>query len=230
LDRPGVLGRLADVAHVDRRALRRGRSHDAVAEHHLGADAGGRVAVAGDGDIVEARQLDTAETVIEYISGDGGKLSRDPTKNTAGVAASHALKIIGAEKGVALKLHKGMPLGSGLGSSAASAAAAAWAVACLNDFEDKEALLPACLAAEASVSGYHADNVAPSLLGGLILISGYHPLKIRAVPTPSNLHLVLVTPDYEVPTAKARAVIPKVVSLERVIANSGQLSAMIAAS
>ena len=188
------------------------------------------LAVAGDGDIVEVRQLDGPDIAIEHISGDGGQLTLDPTKNTAGVAAAHALKIIGTDKGVAIKLYKGMPLGSGLGSSAASAAAAAWAVACLGGFQDKEALLPACLAAEAAVSGYHADNVAPSLLGGLILISGYHPLKIRSIPTPPNLFLVLVTPDYEIPTAKARAVVPKVVSLERVIANSGQLGEMIAAS
>lgn len=66
---------------------------------------------------------------------------------------------------------QGLPLGSGLGSSAASAAAAAWAVNGLFGSPlTKEQLITAGLAAEAAVSGYHADNVGPSLLGGFVLI------------------------------------------------------------
>ena len=34
----------------------------------------------------------------------------------------------------------------------------------------KQELIVAGLAAEAAVSGYHADNVGPSLMGGFILI------------------------------------------------------------
>ncbi|NIP24762.1 MAG: homoserine kinase [Phycisphaerae bacterium] len=188
------------------------------------------LAVTGLGDIVEANKIDSPEVIIETVSGDDGRLSLDPSKNTAGVAARETLQIIGTATGVVIKLHKGMPLGSGLGSSAASAAAAAWAVALLNDFDDKTAVLPACLAAEAAVSGYHADNVAPSLLGGLVLISGYNPLRINSLPTPSNLHIVLVIPAHEVPTAQARAVVPKMIALDKVVANAGYLSAMIAAS
>ncbi len=187
------------------------------------------LAVTGRGDVVDARLTDRAEVIIEEISGDNGRLSLDPAKNTAGVAARETLKIIGATGGVALKLHKNMPLGSGLGSSAASAAAAAWAVAVLHGFSDKLALMPAGLAAEASVSGYHADNVAPSLLGGMVLISGYHPLRMQSLPVPKNLTLALVTPKHEVPTAQARAVIPQKIPLEKIVANSGNLAAMIAA-
>lgn len=66
---------------------------------------------------------------------------------------------------------QGLPLGSGMGSSAASAAAAAWAVNGLFGSPlSKQQLLPAGLASEATVSGYHADNIAPALLGGFILI------------------------------------------------------------
>jgi homoserine kinase len=66
---------------------------------------------------------------------------------------------------------QGLPLGSGLGSSAASAAAAAWAVNGLFGCPlSKSDLLPAGLASEAAVSGYHADNVAPSLMGGFVLV------------------------------------------------------------
>lgn len=90
-----------------------------------------------------------------------------------GIAAIETLKLLGAAPscGVALTLQKGLPLGSGLGSSAASAAAAAWAVNSLFGCPlPKEQLIYAGLASEAAVSGYHADNVAPALLGGFCLI------------------------------------------------------------
>ena len=58
-----------------------------------------------------------------------------------------------------------------MGSSAASAAAGAWAVNNLfGNPLSKEELVPAGLASEAIVSGYHADNIAPALLGGFVLI------------------------------------------------------------
>ena len=58
-----------------------------------------------------------------------------------------------------------------MGSSAASAAAAAWAVNCLFGCPvEKDRLIYAGLASEAAVSGYHADNIAPALMGGFILI------------------------------------------------------------
>ena len=66
---------------------------------------------------------------------------------------------------------QGLPLGSGLGSSAASAAAGAWAVNLLfGEPFTREELVPAGLVAETLVSGYHADNIAPSLMGSFVLI------------------------------------------------------------
>lgn len=58
-----------------------------------------------------------------------------------------------------------------MGSSAASAAASAWAVNSLFGAPlSKEQLVIPGLTSEATVSGYHADNIAPALLGGFILI------------------------------------------------------------
>lgn len=91
----------------------------------------------------------------------------------AGIAAIETLKLLpGAPScGVSLRLHKGLPLGSGMGSSAASAAAAAWAVNSLFGCPvGKDRLIYAGLASEAAVSGYHADNIAPALMGGFVLI------------------------------------------------------------
>ena len=66
---------------------------------------------------------------------------------------------------------QGLPLGSGLGSSAASAAASAGAVnALFGDALSRQELVLPGLCSEAAVSGYHADNIAPAILGGFVLI------------------------------------------------------------
>lgn len=113
------------------------------------------------------------EIVIQRVTGEGGRLSLDPVKNCAGIAAAATLRAMGAPLacGVGLTLHKGLPLGSGLGSSAASAAAAAVAVNELfgAPLSPMDLVLPG-LESEAAVSGYHADNIAPALLGGFVLI------------------------------------------------------------
>jgi len=91
-------------------------------------------AVSEPGDFVEIRKSAQPGVQITEISGDKGILPKEPEKNTAGVAALEVLrllkekKVIDTDVGVEIKLHKNMPLGSGLGSSGASAIAAAYAV------------------------------------------------------------------------------------------------------
>ena len=188
------------------------------------------VAIDGLGDTVTVRRRAEAGVVIEHIEGDGGRLPRKAEKNTAGIAAQETLRLLGVQDGVVLRLEKGLPLGSGLGSSAASAVAAAWAVNVLfGQRLSKQALLHACLVAEASVGGWHADNVGPALFGGFLLIRSYDPLDLIQLPTPNNLFFILVTPDYELLTMMAREVLPKSISLQQHIANNGNLAAFVAA-
>lgn len=180
------------------------------------------------GDLVRAELLDTPGVAIETIEGDEGRLSRDPQRNTAGIAALALLNMLKAPYGVRLAITKRLPLASGLGSSAASAVAAAVAVnALLGEPLPREALLPACLAGEAAVSGYHADNVGPSLLGGITLITGTEVGDILHLPVPPLLHLALVTPYVEVPTAQARAVLPASVPLKTMVTQTGAVARLI---
>lgn len=180
----------------------------------------------GDTVIVERRE--EPGVVIIKITGDGGQLTLDADKNSAGVAAKALLQTINAQHGVALTIHKGLPLGSGLGSSAASAVAAAVAVNALcGEPLKKPELLPACLEGEASVSGYHADNVAPCLLGGITLVAGTTMDAIRHLPVPPNLHLAVVTPNVSVLTREARAVLPPNVSLKAMIAQTAGVAQLI---
>lgn len=188
-------------------------------------------AVSGMGDWVTARVIEMPGVHIEAVEGDDGRLPREATRNTAGIAALETLKLLKVRNaGMALRLRKGLPLGSGLGSSGASAAAAAWATNLLFGAPlNKRQLLPAGLAAEAVASGWHADNVGPSLLGGFILIRSYDPLELVELPCPHTLIFILVHPDFELPTRQAREAVPKSIPLSQHITNSGNLAALIAA-
>jgi homoserine kinase len=177
------------------------------------------------GDTVIAERRDEPGVVISAIHGDGGRLTLTPRKNSAGVAAQAVLDTIGATGGVSLIIHKDLPLASGMGSSSASAVAAAVAVnAVYGSPLAKRDLLPACLEGEAAVSGYHADNVAPALLGGITLICGTSADRIYALPVPENLYFALITPDVAVPTAEARAVLPKEIPLKLLVAQTAEVA------
>jgi len=123
------------------------------------------------------------------VEGDGGRLPLDPARNTAGVAVTRFLESRGWPFGVDLVLEKGMPLASGLGSSAASAVAGVVAANLLaGEPCSPSQLLPFTLQAEQVACGTaHADNVAPALLGGFVLIRSYEPLDIVRLPVPQGL-------------------------------------------
>lgn len=186
------------------------------------------LAVREPGDIVRAEKRAEPGAVIVDIQGDGGKLSRAADRNTACIGANAVLKMIGATEGVSLTLLKGLPLASGLGSSAASAVAGAMAVNHLfGDPLRREELLPAALEGEAAVSGYHADNVAPSLFGGITLVTGVTADSISQLPIPDGIFLALITPNVAVPTAMARSVLPKEVSLKAMIAQTAGVARLV---
>lgn len=187
------------------------------------------MAVATIGDIITAEKRDQPGIEIVEIKGDDGKLPRDATQNTAAIAAQGVLDRIEEKKhGVRLWIEKGMPLASGLGSSAASAVAAAVATNTLFDNQlTREDLLPAVLDAEDAVSGRHADNVAPALLGGIVLVTGLTPAEIHRLPVPTNLYLSLVTPQIEISTQSARAVLPDSVPLSQLVHQTGVIAELI---
>jgi homoserine kinase len=94
---------------------------------------------------------------------------------------------------------------------------------------DRLELVGASLAAEESVSGRHADNVAPSLLGGIVLIRSLEPLDLVELPVPEELWVVVARPDQRMRTAEARSVLPGEVSRAVAVYQAAQVGAMIAA-
>ncbi|KAA3482580.1 homoserine kinase-like [Gossypium australe] len=191
-------------------------------------------AVDGLGDFVSLSidpSVSPGHVTISEISGSS-KLSPNPLFNCAGIAAIATMKMLNVRSfGLSLKLEKGLPLGSGLGSSAASAAAAAVAVNEL--FGAKlgvDQLVLAGLESEAKVSGYHADNIAPAVMGGFVLIKSYDPLELKPLIFPQNqeLFFILVSPEFEAPTKKMRAALPAEIGMPHHVWNCSQAGALVA--
>ncbi len=191
------------------------------------------LALAGSGDQVLARRTDgEAVTVAEVRDLDGELhpyLSSNADENTASIAAQALWDVHGDGGGVELKVHKGVPLQSGMGSSAASAVAAAVAInALLESPLELNALLPFALEGEKYASGgMHTDNVAPSLFGGLIFCPEYLLPEVISLPTPDGVSAVLLHPDLQVNTAQARRALPKSISMSLWLEQQGLLAGFI---
>lgn len=187
-------------------------------------------AIDAPGDEVVVRFCDKPGLHITKITGDDGKLPKNPAQNTAGVAALDLLKHLGmTDRGIEMEIHKKMPFGSGLGSSAASAVAGAYAVnKLIGEPLTKKQLLPFAMAGEASADGaWHADNVGPCLLGGIVFIRSNDELDVAQLPAPKNLWAAVVHPDIEILTKVAREILPKDIPLENATQQIGNLGGLL---
>lgn len=188
------------------------------------------LALDAPGDEVIARFKDEPGLKISRIT--GGKLPYDVNKNTAGFAALKLLEHLGeVNRGIELEIHKKMPFGSGLGSSAASAVGGVMAVnELLGRPMTKRELLPFAVQGEQIADGaYHADNVAPSLLGGMILIRDNATLDVHRLPSIKGLKLAIVHPDIEILTRESRAILSPQVSLKQMVTQTGSVAGLVTA-
>ncbi len=187
------------------------------------------LAVAGAGDAVTAERVDAPGITIREAGHPD--LPTDASRNTAGMAARQVLLEAGAEEvGLVLWVEKGLPLSGGQGGSAASAVAAAVAVnTLLGNPLGSESLLECCLSAEEAVAGRHLDNIAPSLLGGLILVRSLDPIDVVRLPVPDTIRIVLAHPDQRMLTSDARAALPEALPLNLALRQAAQVAAMVAA-
>jgi homoserine kinase len=116
-----------------------------------------------------------------------------------------------------------------VGSSAASAAGAVVAAnLLLNNHFSKEDLVRFAMFGEKVASGVkHADNIAPCIYGGIVLIRSIFPLDIVALPAP-ELHVSIVHPQIEVRTSDARQILRKEVLLKDAIRQWGNIEGLVA--
>jgi len=190
--------------------------------------------IEGPCDVARVRRIDEPVVRIDAIRAAApaddarlvavaGALPREAAGNTAGAALMRMREALLLPHGFALELEKGIALGSGLGGSAASCVAALVAANALLDAPlPREALYGFALDGESVASGSrHGDNVAPMLLGGVVLATA---TRMLALPVPGFLHCVVVHPDQVLETRRARAVLAEPYPLPAVVEQTTHLA------
>ncbi|MCF8379954.1 MAG: homoserine kinase [Bacteroidales bacterium] len=170
------------------------------------------------------------QNTIRIFNESDATIPLDPFKNVSSVAIKSLLDTLQINEGFDLIFEKKINPGSGIGSSAASCTAAVYGVnQLLGKPMETESLIDSALAGEFIASGsLHADNIAPALLGGFILIRSYNPIDIIKLTYPKNLVCTLVHPDLVINTKESRKLIPEKIELNASIAQSGNIAALVA--
>lgn len=182
--------------------------------------------IAGVRDIATVRRIDEPVVRIAAIRGDvagADALPLEAERNTAGQTLISLRNGLDLTYGFEIELEKGIPLGSGLGGSAASCVAALVAANALLDAPlPREALYEFALDGESVSSGSrHGDNVAPMLLGGVVMAT---TTRMIPLPVPGWLHAAVVHPDQTLETRRARAVLAEPYPLSLVVKQSAHLA------
>jgi len=126
-----------------------------------------------------------------------------------------------------LEIHNQIPIGKGLGSSAAALTAGVVIADQLLGLNWK----PLRILDEAARIEGHPDNVAACVLGSIVTAAIDSGGVARAVrlELPARFGVAVVTPDFDLPTTAARAVLPESYSREDAIFNVQRAALLIAA-
>ena len=120
---------------------------------------------------------------------------------------------------LAVACHNEIPLRRGLGSSAA---AIAGGMVAANLILGRPLPLEELLRLADAIEG-HPDNVAPALFGGcqIVIRQGDRLISVPC-PVDEGLSAVLLVPDVEIPTDKARSVMPRQIPMQDAVHNIGR--------
>lgn len=177
-------------------------------------------------DIIELSKIDDHKIVIRHT--DEFNLPTDPKHNIAGVALQSMMDALNYEGGFDIIIEKKIKPGSGIGSSAASAAGIVVAANELlgRPFNKKQLVAFAMEGEELASGSRHADNLAPCIYGGLVLIRDTPSLDIIELDTPP-LFITIVHPQIEIKTSYAREILPKEVSLKSAVVQWANVAGLV---
>ncbi len=181
------------------------------------------------GDRITVTRSPTSGVRITGASGVVSDLPSEPERNTAGRALLALNVAVRPDFGFDMHIEKGIPLGSGLGGSAASAVGAVVAANALLDRPlSKLELLQFAMQGEAVASGsLHADNIAPSLFGGLVLTVGIDNPRVKRIPVPAGICAVITHPHMFLSTKQARAILKREVTMSDFVWQTANLAGFI---
>ena len=119
-----------------------------------------------------------------------------------------------------------IPIARGLGASAAARAAG---LVGANALMDEPLSSDELLALGAELEG-HVDNIARALFGGLqVTVRDEEDWHRLSVPLPEALRIVLLIPDFEMPTRETRSRLPRGLPMEDAVFNIGRAALLVAA-
>lgn len=169
--------------------------------------------------------LDDPKLQIEAVGEDATKIPLDKSNlvyQSAEIIFRHQGK---RPPGILIQQQNHIPIGSGLGSSSSAVLAGMFGANAIlgNPLTTLEILQMAT-----NLEG-HPDNVAPAIYGGLVLgVQGENGLIVDRIPIPTQ-RVAVILPTFDLLTADARAVLPKMVSIKDAIFNTSRVGLLIRA-
>tara|TARA_Y100000768_G_scaffold216328_1_gene163036 strand:- start:809 stop:1735 length:927 start_codon:yes stop_codon:yes gene_type:complete len=165
------------------------------------------------GDEMTVKKTKKKSLVISDISGYSVPYAID--KNVSTIAAKKMIEYLKPNCGFDFNIKKNIIPSSGIGSSGSSASASVYAINKLlgSPLKESELIKFAMKGELASSITEHADNVAPALMGGLVMVKSISPLEILKLPTPKDLYCFVINPKIEVKTSYSREILPEKVRL-----------------
>lgn len=181
------------------------------------------------GDVLEMC-LEGEGSGIAISNGTDVPLPEDPEDNVITPVIRKFFALTGHSGRVEVRILKKIYPGSGIGSSAASSAAAAFGINELfgAPLSEEDVVVCAMEGENLASGGYHADNAAPAVMGGITLIRGYDPLDIIKLPVPGNLYCPVIHPHLTVSTKEARSILPKEIPMHTAITQWGNVGGLVA--
>ena len=168
--------------------------------------------------------FEPSERMSYHVTGEGAEKFNKSSKNLLTKAYANLHEICGTPfRGATIRAHNQILVSSGLGSSAAAIVAGLFGA---NEVLGKPLAECDLLKIATEMEG-HPDNVAPALLGGLVVsVMTRDEIITKRYEIPP-LTLVIVKPLVEWPTKIARAVLPRSVSRSDAIYNIGRAALVV---
>ena len=167
-------------------------------------------------DLWNESTVELADEFLVFVEGEGkGKLAQG--KNNMIVRAAHKFaERVGKEiYPFVVRCNNHIPLGSGMGSSAAATLTGLLAA---NELTKAKLSQDEILHFATELEG-HPDNVAPALLGGLVVSTMTEEWVISRKLPIASFHITVVLPDFHFPTREARNSLPKHVQIKDAVHN-----------
>lgn len=167
---------------------------------------------------------------ISITNNSGVPLPEDVEKNVVTPVIRKFFEMTGTSARIDINICQKIYPGSGIGSSSASSAAAALG---MNELfgcplSEEDLVICAMEGENLASGGYHADNAAPALMGGIVLIRGYEPLDLIKLPVPGNFYCAVAHPDIVVSTKEARSILPTKIPLHDAVRQWGNVGGLVA--